>query len=187
MDSVLSQCERNKTQEFICKFSILKLYADLDMVKDYTHSLHNIDLKDLLYKKERFTAAKATMNGDSLYFLSLDLIKACHHQKEDVMFFLYTQLNEHAAKLDKYLEFHLFHAIYASLTVGDTKRLSLCQSLLKEANKNINYDKNILAIYQNSALLIKKYLNQPLSEKELYSLQQFTKTHLGSMIASDLS
>lgn len=186
LEETITKCEEMKNDEFVCKFAILKLYVDLDTENNYFTSLRRINLNNILYKKGSFDDSKSTWNVDSLYFLSIDLIKAYHHHKQEIVETIYNQINEHATQLDKYLEFHLFNAIYSSLTKTSDYGVTFYNNLLTYEVSNSKYDNKSIEIYQSTALAMKRYIDQRLTTEEINRLDNFSKTLLGRIIINNL-
>ena len=92
-------------------------------------------------------------------------------------------LNTYAEQLHLYLEFHLFNIVYNALK---EKKFSEEFYNLLINEKNTQYNKDVLEIYQGTALLIKKYTRNPLSSDEKEKADHFAKTVIGRKIVDNL-
>lgn len=186
LEKTIEKCKEYKNREYICKFAVLKLYTDIDCRKDVESTIQLLNIEDLFCKNGKYSASKAILNMDSLYFMSVVMLKANKYKLNNVIDYLWKHVNKYCNYLEENVEFCLFKAIYSSVTDKDDKGKAFYNEILMNGDVNDNNDNKTMEIYQNTALLMKKYLCIELSNEEKNKVNEFSKTLLGKIVSSNL-
>lgn len=186
LNSSIKKIKEINNNEYLTKFYILKLYTDLMNKNDCQSSLDFIDINHLITKNNKLNNEIASRNGDSLYFIIIDMLCAYHQHKENIVEILYQKINIHADFLNKYIEYDLIKAVYNSLTQKEDKGINFYNSLI-ENDKKSNYEKEIAQIYKDTAITMKKYLGYYLSQNETEEYNKFKKSLIGSTIIKNIN
>lgn len=184
LENSILKCQEYSNYEFVCKLAILKLITDIDCKMDLKSTSKHINIDNLFCKNGKYSSNKAIWNMDSLYFISIDMIKTFQHGQKDVTEYLWQQANKYNEQLNGVIEFQLCKAIHSSLFNIEDKGVDFYNELSSKKYETNKGDNRTMDIYQKTALIMKKLLGIKLSKEEVNKINEFSKTLLGKMIVN---
>lgn len=176
--------ESEDSSEFKHKGRIIKVYAELKYGLDTSSNLSFIDLKDLIYTKDKVDIAKMDLNSDSFYWMIMNLILAHLNKDEETI----TKLNAVMAKYHDDINNDLVIALYDNVDLafkGDAEGVKFLEDLLKGEYSGYRYDKRMIGMYKNVALAILAYFKHDLETEDKEDLTHFAEMKAGKLLLSN--
>jgi len=182
MDKINSFIENCKSNTYINKARILKLYVELVYKQDYCETLQELDLKDLFFVNNKFNHKETMWNADSYLWIMILMAKAKKDKKllEEII----DKLNYQ--ELDSYLELKEIKAFKNALIKKEDKGIKFLNDLIQGNYLEYKYDKKLIGLYKRFAASILAYLNELSDDYYINDLREFGTTNIGSTFMKDL-
>lgn len=177
--------EEEDLPEFKNKGLILKLYMELDSEIDYRKTLEEINLKQIFYKKDKYSKQLVALNSDVFIWYFLDMAKARRLSKFDALDVLNEKLFG-LRELENRVEYRLAKAIYFALCEKEDAGVTFLSGLLEGNYAGLEYEKNLIGLYKRFASSTLAYSGEPMEEYYKNDLHAFASTAIGRNYMSEL-
>ena len=184
-DRICRYIENEKSAESKNKGRVLKVYEQMDRDEDMSATLEELDLKEIFYKKGKYSRQMLMMNSDIFIWFYMDMAKARRLSKFDVLNGLYDKFNE-LEGMDHRVEYQLTKAIYNALCEKEDAGVEFLSSLLDGGFAQYEYEKNLIGLFKRFASSTLAYSGEPMDEYYKNDLHSFSATQIGKTYMKDL-
>ncbi len=185
-DHVCAYIDNEKSLEYKNKGLVLKLYQQLGRGEDCADTLEQLDLKQIFYRKDKYSRQQLMMNTDIFVWLYLDMARARKLSKFDVLNALYEKLQE-LDQMEHRVEYQTCKAIYNALCEKEDAGVEFLSSLLDGGfAANYEYDKNLIGLFKRFAAATLAYSGEPMEDYYKEDLHVFASTQIGRNYMDDL-
>ncbi len=184
-DKVCSFISNEKTLEYKNKGLVLKLFIELGNGMDYKQTLEDLDLKEIFYKKGKYSKQLVTLNSDIFIWYYLDMARARRFSRFDVL----DKLNDKLFGLNELevrVEFQLAKAICDALREKEDAGVEFLSGLLEGSYTQYQYEKNLIGLYKRFSASTLAYSGEPMEEYYKNDLHAFAATLIGKNYMSEL-
>lgn len=179
IDSFIENCKSNA---YINKTRILKLYVELHKGLDYSETLKELNLKDLFFVNDHFSHKETMWNADSFLWLMILMAKA--KDNNELLDEIVNKLNYQ--ELDHYLEPQEIKALRNCLENKEDKGIKFFNDLLKGEYTKYKYDKRLIGLYKRFAASSLAYLNELNDDYYMDDIRDFGLSMIGKTFMQDL-
>jgi len=183
--SICEYIEKEDDSIYKNKGLILKLFIELEG-QDYQKTLDAIDLKPLMYKKDKFESDEFLFNADSLVWLIVCMTKCQKRKLKKELKQIAELVNIYKADIENYVEYQLFNGVYNCLTKTADYGTKFFNDLLNGDYVNYKYDKHLIGLYKRLAAASLLYLDYEVDEYNRQDLAAFSSSMIGYLYMSDL-
>lgn len=173
------------SDEFKNKARVLKLYEQMDTEEDISETLNDLDLKEIFYRKGKYSKKQTLMNVDVFVWIYLVMAKARRLSKFDVLNGLCEKLSE-LEGLDRRVEYQLTRAIYNALCEKEDAGVEFLSSLLDGGFAQYEYEKNLIGLFKRFAAATLAYSGEPMEDYYKEDLRDFASTQIGGSYMKNL-
>lgn len=184
-DRISRYIENEKSEEFKNKGRILKLFEQMKRNEDCQETLAQLDLKEIFYRKGKYSRAQVMMNTDVFVWLYLDMAKARKLSKFDVLDALHEKF-EAMPEMEMRVEYQLIKAIYNALCEKEDAGVEMLSSLLDGSFVKYEYEKNLIGLFKRFASSTLAYSGEPMEDYYKEDLHSFAGTAIGKTYMKDL-
>ena len=184
-DRTCAYIENEKSLEFKNKGLLLKLYQQLDRNEDCTATLEALDLKEIFYRKGKYSKQQMAMSCDAFIWIYLILARARKLSKFDVLNAFYEKFME-LDQLETRVEYQLTKAIYNALCEKEDAGVEFLSSLLDGGFASYEYEKNLIGLFKRFAASTLAYSGEPMEDYYKEDLHNFASTQIGKAYLNEL-
>ncbi len=184
-ERISAYIEEEDSAEFKNKGRVLKLYEQMDTEEDISQTLNDLDLKEIFFKKGKYSRKQTVMNVDVFVWIYLVMAKARRLSKFDVLNGLCEKFNE-LEGLENRMEFQLIRAIYNALCEKEDAGVEFLSSVLDGGFAQYEYEKNLIGLFKRFAAATLAYSGEPMEDYYKEDLRDFASTQIGSGYMKDL-
>ncbi|MBP5279076.1 MAG: hypothetical protein J6Z03_01210 [Erysipelotrichaceae bacterium] len=177
--------ENENSLEYRNKGLILRLFIELGRSLDYRQTLEELDLKEIFYKKGKYSKQLVTLNSDIFIWYYLDMARARRFSRFDVL----DKLNDKLFGLNELevrVEFQLAKAICNALREKEDAGVEFLNGLLEGSYTQYAYEKNLIGLYKRFSASTLAYSGEPMEEYYKNDLHAFAETLIGRNYMSEL-
>lgn len=165
------------------KALVMKLIQELNDGLDYSKTLEEININDILCINGSYNHSCFENNTDVFLWIMTAMAKANSLDKKEVVDSLYLKLSVYP-ELENKVEYKLVESLYGIFNkTGNTEFIS---GFLIGEYEGYVADKKVIALDKRFAEAIKAYANEELDEVSLGDIPHFAKTALGEFFMKDL-
>ena len=174
-----------KSPEFKNKGLVLKLFVEMGKGMEYRETLDALDLREIFYKKGKYSKQLVTLNSDIFIWYYLDMARARRFSRFDVL----DKLNDKLFGLNELevrVEFQLAKAICNALREKEDAGVEFLSSLLEGSYTEYVYEKNLIGLYKRFSASTLAYSGEPMEDYYKNDLHAFAATLIGKNYMSEL-
>ena len=177
--------DKESNLEYKNKGLILRLFIEIGKGLDYRQTLEELDLKEIFYKKGKYSKQLVALNSDIFIWYYLDMARARRFSRFDVL----DKLNDKLFGLNELevrVEFQLAKAICNALREKEDAGVEFLSGLLEGNYTQYVYEKNLIGLYKRFSASTLAYSGEPMEDYYKNDLHSFAGTLIGKNYMSEL-